>query len=217
MLTVVSAAVSAQAIYFTKERTHGSTSRSSAGTQLFATERSKDMRALEEKIALLAWVHKYCLEHPYLSEEEVTRREREEEEQRAKDEAASPMISLNGAFQGFDGGRLPMPQESSSRPIPDVSHLPTLQEPTALPISQVSHLPVNPAPQQPSHPLDYGVVASSFTAPLFKAHSTSSAPFACLECLGQRNIDSLSNGVNNTYTSDKHNAERIYKLTIGRG
>ncbi|KAJ3711922.1 hypothetical protein C8R42DRAFT_687701 [Lentinula raphanica] len=60
------------------------------GTQLFATERSKDMRTLEEKNALITWAHEHCLEYPYLSEEEVTRREKEEEEQRAKDEAASP-------------------------------------------------------------------------------------------------------------------------------
>ncbi|KAJ3753405.1 hypothetical protein EV360DRAFT_74554, partial [Lentinula raphanica] len=264
------------------------------GTQLFATERSKDMRTLEEKNTLLAWhqekcfrpralkdtpqflctlrllkllkdlqrspkilkdtlknlenlgnqkAHKYCLEHPYLSEEEVTRREKDEEEQRAKEEAANPlhvgqavlaalmqsmlgeMISLNGAFQGFNGGRLPMPQESSARPIPDVSHLPTTQEPTALPISQVSHLPVNPAPQQPSQPLDYGVVASSF-----RAHPAS-APFvpATQATSNDRPVSSvsanetstahgdLSNGVDHTSDSHEDDAERIYELTIAHG
>ncbi|KAJ3738011.1 hypothetical protein EV360DRAFT_77225, partial [Lentinula raphanica] len=167
------------------------------GTQLFATERSKDMRTLEEKNALITWAHEHCLEYPYLSEEEVTRREKEEEEQRAKDEAASPnmlaalmqsmlgeMISLNGAFQGFNTSRLPL-----------------LQEPSGLPIPSVYHPPVNAAPQQPPQSLDTGAVAASFTHPSFIANATSSAPLLSSTEATSNDRPGLSSLANETPTA----------------
>ncbi|KAJ3727516.1 hypothetical protein C8R42DRAFT_655819 [Lentinula raphanica] len=213
------------------------------GTQLFATERSKDMRTLEEKKALLTWAHEYCAEYPYLSEEEVTRKEKEEEEQRAKEEAASPnvlaalmqsmlgeMISLNGAFQGFNNSRLP-----------------SLQEPSGLPIPSVYHLPVNAVPQQPPQSLDTSAVASSFTYPSLIANAASSAPLlSTTEATSndRPGLGSLTNETptahvdsgygastlnanetptahvdsgNGASTPNAADAERVYELTIGHG
>ncbi|KAJ3867260.1 hypothetical protein EV359DRAFT_78744 [Lentinula novae-zelandiae] len=59
------------------------------GVQLFDTERSKDMRTLEQKNRLLSWAKTFCDKHPYVSREELARRRKVKEEERARENATS--------------------------------------------------------------------------------------------------------------------------------
>ncbi|KAJ3793620.1 hypothetical protein GGU11DRAFT_799127, partial [Lentinula aff. detonsa] len=59
------------------------------GVQLFDTERSKDMRTLEEKNSLYHWAKRFCDTHPYITREELQRRQDLKEVERAKEKATS--------------------------------------------------------------------------------------------------------------------------------
>ncbi|KAJ4491568.1 hypothetical protein C8J55DRAFT_557137 [Lentinula edodes] len=59
------------------------------GIQLFDTERSKDMRTLEQKNRLLSWAKTFCDKHPYVTREELAQRRKIKEEERARENATS--------------------------------------------------------------------------------------------------------------------------------
>ncbi|GAW07617.1 protein [Lentinula edodes] len=63
------------------------------GVQLFDTERSKDMRTLEQKNRLLSWAKTFCDKHPYVTREELAQRRKIKEEERARENATSTSFS----------------------------------------------------------------------------------------------------------------------------
>ncbi|KAJ3751802.1 hypothetical protein EV360DRAFT_75905 [Lentinula raphanica] len=65
------------------------------GTQLYSTERSKDMRTLEEKAALLRWADAFCETHPFIPREEIIRRKKAREEAKEKEKAVSATAVAN--------------------------------------------------------------------------------------------------------------------------
>ncbi|KAJ4486413.1 hypothetical protein C8R41DRAFT_921285 [Lentinula lateritia] len=59
------------------------------GVQLFDTNRSKDLRTLEQKNSLLRWAKMFCDKHPYVTREELARRRKIKDEERARENATS--------------------------------------------------------------------------------------------------------------------------------
>ncbi|KAJ3870323.1 hypothetical protein EV359DRAFT_76020 [Lentinula novae-zelandiae] len=64
------------------------------GTVLFDTERSKDMRTLEERNGLRRWAKEFHDSHPYIPREELTRRREVREEEQAKEKAATKLFLI---------------------------------------------------------------------------------------------------------------------------
>ncbi|KAJ3753268.1 hypothetical protein EV360DRAFT_87939 [Lentinula raphanica] len=148
--------------------------------QVFAAERSKDTRTVEQKNDLLRWAKDFCNSHPYVPREELARRRkaREEEKQRQKmsdstlvsesiRSMAEEIARLNNRIEALVLERSGQPQISHnmsfipSQPPPQLSHNESLA--ASQPPPQLSHngslaashpplqLPHNPL-LFPSHP-----------------------------------------------------------------
>ncbi|KAJ3915736.1 hypothetical protein F5877DRAFT_69613 [Lentinula edodes] len=115
------------------------------GAQLFASERSKDMRTLEEKSSLLRRAKEFDDAHPHIPREELYRRKKLREEQLAKEKAdnkvaiaenlrsmSAQIASLTATIQILTGFSPPL--QAPSFPFSSLAQYPNPQ----------SNLPLNP-------------------------------------------------------------------------
>ncbi|KAJ3846397.1 hypothetical protein EV368DRAFT_69959 [Lentinula lateritia] len=129
------------------------------GAQLFASERSKDMRTLEEKNSLLRLAKEFDDAHPFIPREELARRKKIREEEQAKEKANSKVAvaenlrsmseqiaTLTATIQILSGLSVP--------PKPPYSTLATL---APFPVSSSRSLPPNSlqAGLTPSHTIHH--------------------------------------------------------------
>ncbi|KAJ3970451.1 hypothetical protein EV361DRAFT_915772 [Lentinula raphanica] len=144
------------------------------GTQLYSTERSKDMRTLDEKDKLLRWADRFCEKNPHIPREEIMRRRRIREEEKAKEKAASAsaimehMQTLNNRFdnltaavQSITAGSAPLSPAVLTQVVSALRGLPlpaAALEPTVSPssvnaeplVSSISTLEVAAASSSPN-------------------------------------------------------------------
>ncbi|KAJ3803616.1 hypothetical protein F5876DRAFT_84887 [Lentinula aff. lateritia] len=105
------------------------------GAQLFASERSKDMRTLEEKSSLLRRAKEFDDAHPHIPREELYRRKKLREEQQAKEKAdnkvaiaenlrsmSAQIASLTATIQVLTGFSPPL--QAPSFPFPSLAQYP---------------------------------------------------------------------------------------------
>ncbi|KAJ3919639.1 hypothetical protein F5877DRAFT_77845 [Lentinula edodes] len=115
------------------------------GAQLFASERSKDMRTLKEKSSLLRRAKEFDDTHPHIPREELYRRKKLREEQLAKEKAdnkvaiaenlrsmSAQIASLTATIQMLTGFSPPF--QAPSFPFSSLAHYPNPQ----------TNLPPNP-------------------------------------------------------------------------
>ncbi|KAJ3715811.1 hypothetical protein C8R42DRAFT_746122 [Lentinula raphanica] len=111
--------------------------------QVFAAERSKDNRTVEEKNNLVRWAKDFCSTHPYIPREELARRRKAREEEREKQKMSDPALVSNSMLAmaeqiavltariealTVERSSLPKPSQTGSvapsQPLPTASLLP---------------------------------------------------------------------------------------------
>ncbi|KAJ3726484.1 hypothetical protein DFJ43DRAFT_1157148 [Lentinula guzmanii] len=165
------------------------------GVQLFDTERSKDMRTLEEKNALYHWAKRFCDTHPYITREELQRRQDLKEVERAKEKATSATMVADY-------------MQSMSNQIASLTatiQMLTLPQTQRLPVdTQVQAMPTNPTPAN----------ATPTNITLTNATPTNATPTNTMPTNATLTNAILTNAIP---TNAIPMNGMVYKLTIGRG
>ncbi|KAJ3712062.1 hypothetical protein C8R42DRAFT_331328 [Lentinula raphanica] len=130
-----------------------------SNAQVFAAERSKDNRTVEEKNNLVRWAKDFCSTHPYVPREELARRRKAREEERERQKMSdSALVSgsmlamaeqiaiLNARIEALtlEHSSLPKPFRTGSvapsQPLPTASLLP----PALIPYRPALESPTGP-------------------------------------------------------------------------